>query len=457
MKSPFKVKYAILQKKFRKYIAERQLFRKEDSLLVAVSGGMDSMILCHLLSLEKYQFSVAHCNFQLRGEEAEEDAVFVKKYFEADDRPVYIKTFDTIDYAKRYKVGIQEAARNLRYEWFQELSVLHNFKYILTGHHANDSIETLFLNFVKGTGIHGFHGILPQNGKIVRPLLFALKRDLSDYAVYSRVPFREDLTNLSDKYARNLIRNRVIPIFQVLNLSFEETALENIARFSESEALYNWAVEKIKSEAVELNSGTIRINQAVIYNAPAPGTVLFEIIKDFDFNSAQARDIIRRNASGRMFYSSRYCLLADRTYFYIKPITDETESEKSFEVAGLAGSWESTEIGFVWRVAGIEEVDKNKEPSNAYLDADRLKFPMRFRRWKAGDSFQPYGLDGKSQKLSDFFNNLRLSKFEKEKIWVLESDPGDICWIAGWRVDHRFRATTETQTVVKFTIEYKYP
>ena len=251
--------------KFQKYITEQNLFSKKDKVLIATSGGIDSTVLCFLFHLSKFNFGIAHCNFKLRGKESDEDAVFVKKLAEKLQVPFYSIDFETEKIAKERKESIQLVARNLRYEWLEKTRQLNaspfgNYQWIATAHHLNDSIETVLYNFTKGCGIRGLHGILPKNGNIIRPLLFATKEEIEDYAQKHQINFREDVSNSTDKYARNKIRHHVIPILKELNPAFERTGFENIERLREVEALYDFAVENLKKEILFQENQKLKIN-----------------------------------------------------------------------------------------------------------------------------------------------------------------------------------------------------
>ena len=448
-----------MKNKLQQYIFDNQLFTKEEKLLVAVSGGMDSMVLCHLLWLLGYDFAIAHCNFQLRGEESDGDEKFVHEMATKMGVRFHKKRFDTQGMSKTQKIGIQEAARQLRYVWFEEIRQKFDYQWIITAHHASDNVETVLFNFAKGTGIRGLHGILPKNGFIVRPLLWAKRANILTFSTTENIEFREDSSNFSDKYARNYIRQHIIPEFKRVNPDFENTVSANIERFREIEILMDYFIQQIKTEIVQTIDNQIFINKNALILYPSVSTVLFEILKEYNFNNDQVKQILDdswgRTKTGTKFYSATHELLIDRLFCIVKPFEKASDTEGvSFLIENGADIFNLKNIQLSFNCFTLKPFSIFKKKNIAQLDYDKLTFPLKLRHWHTGDTYQPFGMNGKSQKLSDFFNHNKISSFEKEQIWILETAKNEICWIVNWRIDERFKLSDETRCCLN--IEY-YP
>jgi tRNA(Ile)-lysidine synthase len=435
-----------------KYISQNKLFEKNDKLLVTVSGGVDSMVLCELLKKLNYPIAIAHCNFQLRGKESEEDEQFVANYALKSGIPFYKKRFNTEGYALEHKVGTQEAARDLRYAWFGELMQLIDYQYIVTAHHATDNIETVLFNFSNGAGLRGMKGILPKNKKIVRPLLWAKKSEIIAYAEKEEIQYREDSSNFTAKYTRNYIRHKILPEFKSLNPNFEKTASENINRFKEAHVLLDFFIENVKKDITQTIDNQCFIDKNKLQTYPSVSTLLFEILREYGFNNTQVEDILWGNdyvtKIGTKFYSVDYELLIDRDFYILREKKDKnTEGPPSTiflinqDDKGLDFHQSSFKISHYFE----PNIFIEKEQNTAQLDFDTLSFPLKLRRWETGDVFQPLGMKGKKQKLSDYFAHNKFSDFDKEKVWVLETEKGEICWIVGHRMDERFKLENDTK------------
>lgn len=438
---------------FLKYTASQKLVAIGEKTLVATSGGVDSVVLCHLMQHAGLPFAIAHCNFQLRGEDSNADEVFVKKLAENLQVPFFSIRFDTLAFAEQNKLSIQLAARELRYTWLEETRKLADCQHTATAHHLDDSIETLLYNFTKGCGLRGLHGILPKHGHIIRPMLFATKKQVLDFAQAENIDYREDASNLTDKYSRNLLRHHAVPVFEKINPSFQHTAGENIERLREAEQLYDFALQHIMGEVLEKHPGEWRIDLRKLRSYPAPATVLFEILKPHGFNNDQVSNILQSadNQSGSWFNSPTRRLLVDR-FFLILAL-----EEKAGGVQDIA----SIETSAVELADGSKlnlSIHAAPPPtlsglaSTAWLDADQLQLPIRLRHWQPGDSFCPLGLGGKHQKLQDFFSNIKLSRLEKERVWLLESG-GKIAWVVGIRLDERFKVTAATKSFLRLDFQ----
>ncbi len=440
---------------FGKYIIDNQLFTKNDKLLVAVSGGVDSVVLCQLLYLNGYHFSIAHCNFQLRGKESNEDETFVKTLADNWEVPFYSKNFDTKQYVLDNKISTQVAARDLRYAWFEELRNSLNYDYILTAHHASDNIETVLYNFAKGSGLLGLTGIKAKNKAIVRPLLWAKRKDILAFLETEKLPFREDSSNDSDKYARNNIRHHVIPVFKKLNPSFESTANDTIKRLAETQVLFDFFIKNIKNEITHFVDNQLFIDKNKLKTYPSVSTVLFELLKEFGFNNDQVVQVLKDEGfkTGTLFYSQTHKLLIDRTHYIVATQLEQTETETFCTIQKEDVFIKESGFELIFNYFNEKQSVISKNPNIALFDADMLTFPLVLRKWHEGDRFQPLGMGGKSQLLSDFFRLQKLSIFDKEKVLILETADKLICWVVGFRIDERFKITEGSKSFVN--IEFK--
>ncbi len=441
-------------KNFKNYISKKNLFATNDKVLLAVSGGMDSVLLCHLFKASGFQFGMAHCNFQLRGEASDGDAAFVKSLAQQLDVPFFETTFDTQKYVDDNKLSIQVAARYLRYEWLEKIRLENDFQYLATAHHIDDSIETVLYNFTKGCGIRGLHGILPKKNTIIRPLLFTDKKEIKEYVEMHQIEYREDASNATDKYSRNNIRHHVIPILEKINSAFQKTGSENIERLRDTELLFDFAIDFLKKEICEAKDNQIFIHLNKLKNAPAPSTVLFEILNPYGFNNAQVQQIMSSltHQSGAIFLSPTHELLLDRAFLILKNNSyNNTITNQEFLI-----SRNDTHLDFP-KGKLLFEINNNtptffaKEKNIAFFDLKKLKFPLTLRKWKAGDAFYPFGMNGQRKKVKDLLTNLKLNRFEKDETYVLESD-GQICWVVGIRLDERFKIE-DSDSILKIRFE----
>ncbi len=434
---------------FLNFINSEKLFSKKDRLLVAVSGGVDSMVLCHLCYNLSFTFSIAHCNFQLRGDDSIKDAELVKNIATTYNSKYYQKVFETTDYILENKVSVQVAARELRYKWFEEIIIENNFNKLLTAHHADDNIETILMNLSKGTGINGLRGILPLRGNVCRPLLFATKKQITDYAEENNLLWREDASNSLDKYTRNYFRNKVIPLLEDSLPGFAKNMLENSSRFRDIEILYDISLERIFKKLIKKVNQEIHIPVERIRQLPANETVVYELVKDYGFTSSQIPFIMQLlvSDSGKFVESGTHRILKNRKWLIINP--KQTEHPDNIIILNS-----NNEILLPGRKLKISEINLpeviNTDSNIALLDYDKIKFPLILRRWKQGDYFYPLGMKRK-KKLSRFFIDNKLSLPDKENVWVIESDK-KIIWIAGYRIDDRFKIIPSTKTVLKFSL-----
>lgn len=433
--------------RLHKYNTENGLFRPDDKLLVAVSGGIDSVVLCHLLKEYGAHFAIAHCNFGLRGKESDGDELFVEELAEELEVNIHLKNFDTQNLVKDAGISIQMAARMLRYEWFAELAAKKEYSYIVTAHHQNDLAETILLNLVRGTGIAGLHGIRPKNGNIIRPLLFAGKEEIQEYAKEKKLNWREDSSNGSTKYQRNFLRLEVIPLLKKLNPNFENTLQQSVEKIAAAETVFQNYIEGCRYDFLSIKEDHEALEFAFLAEESEPLIILYELLRSYGFNYTQAAEILESlNAEvGKKFISASHLLVRDRVAFIITPITQDTQGDE--------GLWieENCETAFFpWNGLSLSAsvmtgFEKKDAASIAYLDYEKLTFPLYARPWQAGDSFQPFGMKGK-KKISDFLNDLKVPVNLKKNITVLLSG-NEIVWVAGMRIDDQYKAAENKKTL----------
>lgn len=455
-------------------IAKQNLFQKNDYLLLAVSGGADSVALCELCFQAGFTFEIAHCNFQLRGEESDRDEEFVRTLGEKYGTRVFVKKFDTKGYAEEKRISIQVAARELRYSWFEQLlsnlqpSTLniqlasfnrHFSSWLLTAHHANDNIETLLMNFFKGTGIKGLQGILPKQGKIIRPLLFAKREEIEVFNKENNLDFVEDSSNLSDKYTRNFFRHQLIPSIEKVFPQAEDNLIRNTERFADVEVLYQQSISLHKRKLLEQKGNEIHIPVLKLLKSKPLKTIIYEIIKEYGFTAHQTDEVINllKSESGKYISSGTHKIIKNRAWLIISPVNtleanhiliNENDKEVTFEAGKIKLKIPNQEVRI--NEPGREGVI-SKINEMATLDAAKITFPILLRKWKQGDYFYPLGMQ-KKKKLSRFFIDQKISITDKEKIWVLESNKR-IIWIIGKRIDDRFKITDKTKKML--TIAFK--
>lgn len=444
-----------LPEKFSQFIKAENLFHPKDRLLIAVSGGVDSVVLCELCKISGYDFAIAHCNFQLRGAESDADELFVKELAAKYNVNIYTRKFDTDKYASDNKLSIQVAARNLRYEWFSQLIAENTNKpinYLLTAHHANDNIETVLMNFFKGTGIAGLQGIQPKSREgnlLIRPLLFAKKEELLQYAAENDLTFREDSSNSSDKYTRNYFRNKLIPSLVELYPNVEDNLLGNIGRFRDFYSLYQLSVSNLQKKLMVAKGNEIHIPVLKLLKTPALHTIVYEIIHQFGFTAAQVDDVIKllKSGSGKYVTSQSHRILHNRNWLIISKLYDNNAANVLIEEEDNSIVFADQKL--IIEYSGIpNKIDTSN--SVALLDAGEISFPLLLRKWKKGDYFYPLGMQ-KKKKLSNFFIDNKMSLTQKENTWVIEMDK-KIIWVVGQRIDDRFKITGKTIKVLKLTV-----
>ena len=435
--------------RFQQHITENGLFSHDDRILLTVSGGVDSMVMLSLFAASGYQVAVAHCNFQLRGTEGDEDEALVIETAERLGIPCYNRRFDTKGEMERTGESMEMAARRLRYAWFDELCATEGYTVIAVAHQADDSIETFFINLLRGTGLRGLTGITQQRDRIVRPLLFATRKEIVEYAVANHIAYREDSSNRSTKYLRNKIRLGLLPRIREINPKFTPLMQRNVARLSEAQHFITAAIAKIRHEAVESHEGIDTIYPDRIGSEFSRNFVLYELLSaDYGFKGDVVDALTRtldRGESGRRFYAREWVACTDRGRVVISRIEPEDDCLVEIPREAMRAYAGNAILYFEHRDIGL--IDSfGVPPQQAQLDADRLVWPLHLRRWREGDHFIPFGMTGK-KKVSDFLIDEKVSVMEKQRQFVLLSGE-EIVWVVGRRIDDRYRLTDETENVL---------
>lgn len=431
----------------------RHLSTNNCHLILAVSGGVDSVVLTDLVFKAGFNFTIAHCNFQLRGAASNSDEQFVRSLGEKYNKEVLVKHFATQEYVDNKKVSIQVAARELRYSWFAELITnyklqITNYK-LLTAHHADDNIETVLMNIFRGTGISGLHGILPVQENTIRSLLFANKASIIEYAQQQNLSWVEDASNATDKYSRNFFRHHVIPLVKEVYQNADENILANIERWKEIEQVYNQGIEATKLKLVEYKGNEVHIPVLKLQKQQPLNTITYELVKDFGFTAAQVNDVLQLLSAenGKFVASATHRIIRNRNWLIIAPV-------KSTEAMNILIEENEQSINFengCIEISMKEDVSTVSEDANlVQLDYTKIQFPLILRKWKAGDYFYPLGMQ-KKKKVSRFLIDKKLSATQKEKIWVIESNQR-IIWVVGQRIDNRFKITASTKQVLQLRL-----
>lgn len=425
--------------------------------LLAVSGGMDSIFLAHLFQSAGWSFGIAHCNFQLRGRDSEEDLKFIETLAGRMEAPFYTVSFETEKVARETGVSIQMAARELRYPWLEELRREKGYDWIATAHHLNDSIETSLINQTRGTGLRGLTGIPVRQDRLIRPLTPFTRKELADYVSEHGIIYREDSSNLKDEYHRNRIRHHVIPVLRSINPALEATFQQNLEIWSQAGYLVEWASAAIGRQYVSRDGDRLQIEAGFIaHHAPAALSLLYEWLKDYGFHSDQLRQALDRikHEPGGVWYSATHRLLADRHAFIVEPRTGPADIAERYRLEN-AGQLELPDGSRLKCIIVDKEdgISLSESEDVAHLDADKVSFPLIIRHWQNGDVFYPLGMHGHRKKLQDYFSDKKINRFDKEKIWVVEAANGDLIWIAGHRLDERYKIGPSTSRILNFQFD----
>jgi len=437
--------------RFIRFFNKRHVFSPGHVFLAAVSGGLDSVVLCELCKQAGVNFTIAHCNFNLRGEESERDEQFVRNLGDKYKVDILVKNFDTEVYAKKHKLSIQEAARDLRYQWFAQLKNEKGFAFTLLAHHADDNIETLLMNFFRGTGLQGLTAIPEsdfENSYLLRPLLTARRKEIEAFAKQYDLQWVEDSSNSSTKYTRNFFRHELIPSVKKIFPQLEENLLNNIERFNKINAVYQLSVQKLKQEVCEQRQAELRIPVLKLLKY-ADTSLVYEIIKDYGFGEKQVGEVIKLTSaeSGKFIQNDQYQIIRHRNWLIIAPKVSTADT--------IAIEKDEAQVKFnggllEFNLVSKEKFSLSKSNATGQLDAKKIEFPLLLRKWKQGDYFYPLGMQ-KKKKLARFFTDQKLPKNQKENIWVIESDK-KIIWVVGMRIDDRFKITPSTKQVLQLTL-----
>lgn len=441
------------------HINENLPFLKGKKLLIAISGGIDSIVLTHILYKLKYDISLAHCNFSLRGKESNKDEQFVKELGEKLMIPTYTIQFDTNSYAAEKGISTQMAARELRYNFFQKISQEHNIDYVVTAHQKDDVIETVIINLTRGTGLDGLTGIPEVNENIVRPLLPFSRNEILVFATRQKLQWREDSSNSSIKYVRNKVRHKVVPFLKELNPSLLDTFSNTQENLKGCQQIINDRIEEVKEKAVAIINNDIHFNVEELKKLNNPKVYFYELLKDYNFTEWNDIANLLDAQSGKQVFSKTHRLLKDRESLILSEIKD-TEQIEHFEVLEYTSKIKKP-IKLKFKKVDIPFDTKNHQNkvfaelilddnNRIAIDYDKIEFPLIIRKWQKGDFFYPIGLHGK-KKLSKFFKDEKLSLLEKEKTWLLCSK-NDIVWVIGKRLDERFKVTKTTSTILKIKL-----
>ncbi len=430
---------------FLNFIKEHLLFDPSQKILLAVSGGVDSMVMACLFKEAGLQAGIAHCNFQLRDEESVRDEAFVKELAAKLELPLHEVRFDTTEYAATHKVSIQIAARELRYQWLEDIRSTHGYAYIATAHHLQDSVETALMNFVKGTGIAGMHGILPKTDKIIRPLLFAEKDTLIAWAVRRQLSYMEDSSNATDKYTRNFFRHHVIPVMQESMPAAVKNMAASIEKMKEAEMLYQEALQRHRKALLTKSGDNWMIPVLKMKKAVPLQTIAWEIFREFGCSSAQLPQVLGLldSESGKFVETATHRIIRNRAWLLITALQEDNAPV-------IVINEEQGHVHFGGGQLQLRLQDPNgtipQSADIAWMDASQVHFPVILRKWKQGDYFYPLGMR-KKKKLSRFFIDQKLSLPEKEQVWVLESQKR-IIWVIGMRIDDRVKMVSSTEKIL---------
>ena len=433
---------------FRKYIASNHLINKGDRILVALSGGVDSMVLAELLRREGYDITFAHCNFHLRGKESDGDEQFVREYAERVGVKLFVKQFDTLQFVENNKVSVEMAARELRYTWFDEL-VNSDFDKLALAHHADDQIETFFINLLRGSGIKGLKAMQPCNGKYIRPMLWASREEIKKFAIENGIQWREDSTNGDTVYLRNKIRHDLMPVFDSIKPESREKILESVNNLASENQLYRELLQEKISQIETVNGVLHSVNKRHFdrpqgvekSSANIKLQLLFEWIRSFGFSYSQCKSIFAAldGDPGKEFYSNDYQLVVEKETIEIFP-----------KAINALNAFNALKVEKFEKTPNFSLQTSNS--NIAQLDYDTLKLPLKTRFWQQGDRFRPLGMRG-TKLVSDFYNDLGFTTFQKKTTPILVDANDQIVWIIGYRIDDRFKITEKTKTIYEIKCE----
>jgi tRNA(Ile)-lysidine synthase len=441
-------------KKFIEFNKTHSLFKPGDTILLAASGGKDSMVLLDLFRKAGCEISLAHVNFRLRGRESDGDEDFMRDFARSAGLPIYTRHFDTKKYAETRNLSVQMAARDLRYTWFEELAEKHNFQRIATAHHQDDILETFLINLIRGTGIAGLAGIPVKRGNIIRPLLYAKREDIDRYARKHNIPFREDSSNDELKYLRNKLRHQVLPNLRETLTSSEQGIYRSIEILGSQASLLKELVVELENRFIKKENSCFVLSKQELLRFGEPSALLREMLKKYGFHRETTDKVISalNDLPGKVFYSGSHKLYLERASLRICPIAESPEKpEKEYVYIQQEVPSIKEPLPIRFEEGDPDSISIIHDKSIALLDAERISYPLLLRKWKRGDVFRPFGMKGK-KKLSDFFIDEKIELAEKENTWLLCSGK-DIVWVVGHRIDDRYKITPITKRYLKITLD----
>jgi len=445
----------MLLKQFQNFIAQKQLFKSTDKLLLAVSGGIDSMVLLHLCLKAAFNFSVVHVNFKLRGKASDADEALVMTTCKTNQIECYAKSFDTLEYANNNKLSTQMAARNLRYQFFEALISEHHFSYLVTAHHADDNVETFFINLLRSSGIKGLTGIPLQNRNIIRPLLFAKRNEIEKYATENKIEFNNDSSNLKDDYLRNHLRHHAIPALHAAMPNANKQIIQSIQHLQSESNVLDELHSKAFEALVSTHAHGFSINKKALQNYTHAETMLFIYLKKQGFTISQVNDMLTqtKEESGRVFNAEKHSILVNRNELILSEIKQKTE--QSVIIIENANQLIEEPIQLSMQLLPIKEVDYKKAKANeAYFDAEKITFPLRLRKWQTGDSMQPLGMKNK-KKVSDILIDNKVDLLTKANTYVLCNNQNEIIWLIRQSVSETSKINESCKKILYISLQTK--
>ena len=439
---------------FLTYINQQQLFQPSDRLLLTVSGGLDSIVLTELCRQADFRFAIAHCNFQLRGQESEDDETFVRHLATQLNVPFHMQRFEVKDFKEQNGASTQMAARQLRYEWFETLRQQQNYDYVLTAHHQDDQLETILLNLTRGTRPFSLRGMLPKNNSLRRPLLFTTREQVLAFALENGLPWREDSSNQSDDYQRNLLRHRVVPILQELNPNVVKSVSQTANRMAAMERIWEEILRNTRREVLQAQNNVVVISYEKLTQFSEPLEHLAGLLRDYGFGYDQTQRIwdSRNGQVGKIFLSSSHTLTKDRGVFIVA--VGAVEAGQNWELLVVKDKPAIQLPSGLLKQTNLLKTDDlvfERNPNVWYVDAEKLCFPLVVRPWRAGDWFYPLGMGGKRKKVSDFLINQKVPLALKNQVLVLQS-ASEMVGLLGFRADERFKVQDDTKEIICFRL-----
>lgn len=435
----------MMLEKFREHLSSNFPFLAKSKIAIAVSGGVDSMVLVDLMRQLSYQISIFHCNFALRSDASDDDQKFVQEYSVEHSIPFFTIKLDAAAFAYDNKVSIQMAARQLRYQWFSEQLIQQNYDYVLTAHHADDDLETFFINLSRGSGIDGLIGIPTINEKVIRPMLKITRNEIESFALANKIEWREDSSNASDNYLRNKIRHHLAPVLKDINPDFIDSFQKTQEYLQQTNSMAEDAAVLIFQKVAQEANGEIHFNLNELLKLPNYRAYLYRWLREYEFTAWS--DIYRLvdAETGRFVLSKSFRLFKNRHFLILSPQSYADDLVYDVDIS-------QSDVNLPLNLAFTPvEAMTNPTDKTIFVDAEKLKFPLQIRKWKIGDSFYPFGMNGQSKKVSKLFKDEKLSLLQKENTWILLSS-NQIVWVIGIRQDERFKIENHTKHILKIEV-----